>query len=342
MTTALKFGRLPNDPAKPRVKLTANLVPAAVYNPPPAVDYYTKVPASTWGMDGNDGAGDCTLAEVDHTTKARQVAAGNPEVTSSAAECLAAYSTITGYDPSKTDAQGNNPTDQGAIMQDVRNYWRTNGVTLGGQSDKILLFAQVEHRDLMLIRWCVTRFGAVGIGFNFPASAMAQFNASQPWSVVQGSPIKGGHAVTAVGYDAQYVYTVSWGRVQPMTWEFFVAYVDEAWTDLDESFVNATTGTDPLTETLYALGEQFQQVTGKPNPVPPPTPPPTPDPAPVPNPNPPPTPSPSPAPTPAPAPTAGVPQVCLDWARRVVHRSWTFSARDRKAAQTLLDWAAPR
>jgi len=136
--------------------------------------------------------------------------------------------------------------------------------------------------------------------------------------------------VTAVGYDAQYVYVVTWGRVQPMTWEFFVAYVDEAWTDLDESFVNATTGTDPLAETLYALGEQFRQVTGKPNPVPPPPPAPTPTP-----PNPVPTPTPAPVPTPTPTP---VPADSLDWARRTVAKRWV-ATRDRKAAQALLDWA---
>lgn len=267
-----KTGRLPKS-GKPRIKLTAHLVPElAAYTPPAAVDYYSHVPAATWGMDGNADCGDCTCAEVDHTTKARQVAAGNSEVRSSTAEIVAAYSAITGYTPANPDS------DQGAEMQAVRNYWRTHGVTLGGKVDKILLFAEVDHTDHQLIKWAVDRFGAVGLGINFPASAMDQFDASKPWTVVKGSRIDGGHAISMVGYDATYAYVVTWGAVQRMDWAFFTAYVEEAWTDLDESFVNATSGSDPLAETLYQLGQQFAAVTGKANPVPAPAPTPTPTP----------------------------------------------------------------
>jgi hypothetical protein len=271
-----KLGRLPNQ-GRPRVRLTADAIPEAQFNPPPAVDYYSQVPPQTWGMDGNDAVGDCTCAEVDHTTKARQIAAGNAEVQSRAAEVLAAYSAITGYNP-------NDPsTDQGAEMQAVRDYWRKHGVTLGGHPDKILMFAEIDHRNLLLVRWAVDRFGAVGLGFNFPASAMDQFNRGKPWTVVSGSPIDGGHAVTMAGYDAQYAYVITWGRVQRMDWAFFTAYVEEAWVDLDESFVNSVSGQDPFAETLHGLGEQFAQLTGQPNPVPVPAPTPTPPPAPTPN-----------------------------------------------------------
>jgi hypothetical protein len=296
-----KLGRKPNS-GKPRVKLTAELVPAAAYNPPASVDYYSKVPAASWGMDGNDQYGDCTCAEVDHTTKTRQVAAGNPEVKSSASEVLALYTAVTGFNPNDPN------TDQGAEMQAVRDYWRKTGATLGGKDHKILLFAEVEHQDDMLIRWCVDRFGAVGLGINFPASAMAQFNAGQPWDVVKGSAIEGGHAISMVGYDAKFAYIVTWGKVQPMTWAFFDTYVEEAWVDLDDSFVNSVNGQDPLSETLHALGEQFAQVTGKPNPVPAPSPAPAPTPAPTPTP-----PIPTPAPVPTPAPTGFPLQAYDNW-----------------------------
>jgi hypothetical protein len=298
-----RLGRLPNQ-GRPRVKLTAELIPAAVYNPPATVDYYSKVPASSWGMDGNDNYGDCTCAEVDHTTKARQVAAGNTEVKSTAAEVLALYSAVTGFNP-------NDPsTDQGAEMQAVRDYWRRNGVTLGGKPDKILLFADIEHQDHMLVKWCIDRFGAVALGINFPASAMDQFNAGKPWDVVKGSQIEGGHAITAIGYDDKYLYIVTWGQVQKMTWAFHDAYTEEAWTDLDESFVGSVSGSDPLGETLYALGQQFAAVTGKANPVP------APGPAPVPVPVPP-TPTPVP-PVPTPTPVPVIPANWVAWAKHTL------------------------
>jgi hypothetical protein len=260
---ALRFGRLPNDPSRPRVRLTAR--PAA-YDPPAAVDWHTAVPAGSWGMDGNDAVGDCTLAEVDHTTKATEVAAGNPEVQSTAAEVLAAYSAITGYDPADPS------TDQGAEMQQVRDWWRKRGVTLGGRQHTIALFAELDHRNLGLVKWAVAQFGPVGLGINCPRSALDQFNAGQPWTVVRGSPDDGGHAIAFVGYDDQWAYVLTWGRVQRMSWGFFAAYVEEAWTQLSQEWVSAATGADPLAGTLHDLGEQFHAVTGLPNPFPTPGP----------------------------------------------------------------------
>lgn len=260
-----KTGRKPNS-GKPRIRLTVSEVPGAAVTPPSSVDYYSKVPSDSWRMDGNDTVGDCTCAEVDHAVKALQIAAGNAEVQSTDAEVLAAYSAITGYTPSDPR------TDQGAEMQDVRSYWQKTGFTLGGSDDQILLFAEVDTADPDLTKWCVDRFGEVGLGIRFPESAMTQFNDNQPWDVVPGAKIEGGHAIALVGYDETYYYIVTWGRVQPMTPAFFEKYVDEAWISFSQDFVNRSSGNDPFAETLYQLGQQFTSVTGKPNPVPAPQP----------------------------------------------------------------------
>lgn len=319
MATRRPLGRLKPTGA-PRIKLTASMVPAAAFTPPPSVDWFSQVPPSSWGMDGNDAVGCCTVAEVDHSTKARQVAAGNPEVRSTADEVLAAYSAVTGYDPNRP------ATDRGAVMQDVRDYWRKHGITLGGQVDKVTLFAEVDHSDLDLIKWCVSRFGAVALGIDFPDTAMGQFDDGEPWTVVRGATIEGGHAISMVGYDDRYAYVITWGRVQKMTWDFFMAYVEEAWTDLSTDWIGASSGQDPLGEVAYALGEQFAAVTGKPNPFLAPAP--APDP-----------PAPAPGPDPQPAPVVSTPPtVVLSWARRVVHeRAWQ-PKRDVAAAEALIDW----
>lgn len=296
--TAGRLGRKPNQ-GKPRIRLTAAHVPPA-YTPPATLDRYSAIPADTIGMDGNDNVGDCTCADVDHQIKSVQVAAGNPEVASTAAEVLAAYSAITGYDPSQTQPDGSNSTDQGAEMQTVREYWQKAGFRLGGQSHKILLFAELDIHNDNLVKWALDQFGALGIGVNFPRSAMDQFNAGQPWDVVANDGgIDGGHAVAVVGYDSTYWYVITWGQVQKVTPAWWRAYVEEAWTALTADFVNAHAGDDPLGGTLYDLGAQFAAVTGKPNPVPAPVPPiPSPSPAPAP-----PAP-PAPVPTPTPAPDA--------------------------------------
>jgi Putative lactococcus lactis phage r1t holin len=290
-----RLGRTPNK-GKPRVKLTADLAPALT--PPAAVDYYSKVPAASWGMDGNDTLGDCTCAEVDHAIKALQVAAGNPETKSTTAEVVKLYEAAGGYNPDDPN------TDQGAEMQAVRNYWRKNGATLGGTKHTILLFAEVDHRNHDLVKWCIHRFGELGVGINFPTSAMQQFDKGLPWDVVKGSPFEGGHAIAAVGYDDTYVYVITWGRVQRMTWAFWDWTVEEAWTQLSSEFVNATSGNDPLGETLHALGEQYAAITGQPNPIPAPAP---------------------PAPQPAP------------WPPQAAYTAWKQHPRSAPKAQALID-----
>lgn len=323
-----KLGRQPNDPTKKRLKLTADLIPKAAFTPPASVDWYSKVPADSWNMDGNDYVGDCTVAEVDHSTKARQVAAGNPEVKSSAQECLDAYSAITGYNPNDPN------TDQGAVMQDVRDYWRKQGIILGGKKDTLTLFAEVDHSDLNLVKWCVARFGAVALGINFPNTAMDQFNEGKPWDVVRGAYIEGGHAISMVGYDSTYAYVVTWGQVQKMTWAFYNKYVEEAWTDISLDWVNSLSGQDPLGEVVYELGQQFEEALGKPNPFPEPQPTPTPDPTPTPTPEPDPDPTPSPEPTPTPVPHGG--GACFQGSLEEVDEHIQYSAQ--RAKMSVTDW----
>jgi hypothetical protein len=218
-------------------------------------------------------------------------------VSSTAEEVLAAYSAITGYNPADPNS------DQGAEMQDVRAYWQKTGFRLGGQAHTIAMFAQVAHTNTDLVKWALDQLGALGLGVNLPASAQDQFGAGQPWTVVEGSDIEGGHAIALVGYDADWWYIVTWGQVQKVAPAWFDKYVDEAWTVLSQDFINSVSGADPLGGTLYMLGQQFAAITSRPNPIP------------APGPGPAPTPTPSPEPTPAPVP---VPDVHADVADEVL------------------------
>lgn len=304
MTTNLALGRKPQDLSRTRLRLTRDLLKSATQAQsstqlptavPPVILYHNFVNSSIWGMDGNDAVGDCTIATRDHAVKTLNALANDlndPVFNSTTDECISAYSRITGYTPSDPN------TDQGAIMQDVLDYHRKTGIVLGGSLTTITLFAEIDHKDVNLVKWCIATFGGVDLGIDFPDSAMGQFDRDQPWAVVKGARSEGGHAIFACGYDDQYVYVVTWGKVQPMTWAFFNKYVEEAWVVLDDDLVASTSAQDSVVHTtLYALGQSFSAVTGKPNPIPAPvTPAPSPvDPAPVVNP-------PAPAPTPAPAP----------------------------------------
>jgi hypothetical protein len=262
------------------VKLAAAFNRAALPAPPPVVNWYDGI---TFPMFGNDYAGDCVPAEQGHHEQVLTTFGLRQPATFTDAQILGVYSAITGYDP-------NDPsTDQGTVIQDAMNYWRRTGVV----GHKITAFAEVNVQDVTEVRTALALFGPLSIGVNFPASAMDQFNAGEPWDVVRNDGgIEGGHCVALVGYDATYYYVVTWGAVQKVTPAWWRKYVEEAWTPLSREWINAQTGLDPEGVDLSALGDQFASLTGQANPFPAPNP--------GPNPNPDPTP-----PGPAPAPVDG-------------------------------------
>jgi hypothetical protein len=297
MPTALRTGKLPAQPARPRLLLKPALGPLGLPDPPASVEY-SDIPDI--GMLGNDGAGDCVEAGCYHALEQDTRYATGTELVAATADAIGWYSKLTSYDPSQTDPDGNNPTDQGTVVQDALDAWRKSGLTVEGSDGvhKIAAFAAVDLTNWNEIENAVNIFGQVLIGFNFPDSAMQQFDAGQPWTVVKGSPLDGGHCVVLIGYDADWLYVLTWGQIQKMDRAFWKQYVDEAWVIVTQETINSQ-GANAYggVVDLATLGADFAALTGDPNPFPnvPPIPVPTPTPTP--------TPTPEPTPTPTPTPT---------------------------------------
>lgn len=259
----LKLGRQPNDPRKPRVRLTARA--GAPLVAPPSADWMSAV--RSWPILGNDRVGDCTCAGAGHTAQAvnRYGQAKDAPVTEAAA--LTMYRAISGYDPARPS------TDVGATLQDALGYWRKTGI--GG--NKLTAFAEVNAQDLNLVRACIAIFGSVYTGFNCPTSALDQFDAGKPWTVAARSAIDGGHCVRIGAYDPLGFTCVTWGRVQRMDLAFYQRYFDEVWVPIDLDWVTAA-GTSPAGLDTDALNADFVALTGQPGPFPRVTPPVTPPP----------------------------------------------------------------
>jgi hypothetical protein len=238
-------------------------------------------------MEGNDDWSDCVFAGNAHIVEQQTALGEGSELSVTTTQALAEYSRVTGFDPN-AGPPGENPTDQGALIQDGLADLRKNGLA----GCKIAAFARCSETDLTEIKLALAELGAVDLGVNLPQSAMDQFNAGQPWTVVpHDGGLLGGHCVVAFGYDADWVYVVSWGRVVPVSWQWFAKYVEEAWAVVSQAWAGKN-GKDPEGVDLVTLGAEFAELTGAPNPFP----------APVPVPPPPaPTPPPPPAP-PSPAP----------------------------------------
>ena len=122
----------------------------------------------------------------------------------------------------------NNGVDGGAVELDVLKTWRNQG--LGGH--KISAFVKLDPGNREHIKLGLALFGGVYIGVQLPQSAMDSIG--QVWEVsrVINDDIIGGHALNVVAYDADTLTFVTWGKVQKATWEWWTAYVDEAWVAL--------------------------------------------------------------------------------------------------------------
>jgi hypothetical protein len=207
------------------------------------------VKAKAWQMLGNGpdnsvspgfgGAGDCVFAGGDHETMLWNLEAG--KVTKfTGTNAIRDYSTVTGYDPkAPLDADGNNPTDLGTNVRTALKYRQKTGlIDAAGKRHKIGAYVSLELGNLEQLLEALYLFGVVGIGINFPDSAMDQFNSNKPWSVVAGPKPEEGHYIPLVAYRTN-LECVSWGRIQQMTTQFYKKYCDEAWAILSPEMLRA-------------------------------------------------------------------------------------------------------
>lgn len=229
--------------------------------PAPRGGYGTDFPY--WGMAGNGpidagdhslpvdwdaaagGAGDCTIAGPAHETMEMLHNAGRPVATFSAKTCLEQYAILTGqangtaYDP--VSGSG----DTGLDPRQVLSYRQKVGLKDdSGNVHRIGVYVAVEPQNLTDLWDALYLFEAVGIGIQFPGSAMDQFHQGKPWSVVPGASIEGGHYIPLVGHPTASIWTcVTWGKRQLITPTFLTTYCEEAF--------------------AYITAERYSQVTGK-------------------------------------------------------------------------------
>ena len=215
----------------PRTLLLASYTTAQLPAPPASFDLTSKV--TGWGMMENDQIGDCTCAAAGHLLMEWTANAKKKMLTPTDKQIVAAYSAITGYNPS-TGAN-----DNGAVEIDVLNYWRQTGIA----GHKIGAYVALEPSNHNHIMDSVYMFEGCYIGVQLPISAQAQVQNHQTWSVppggLTGDGAKGswgGHAVPVVAYDSRGVTVVTWGALQTMTWSFWEAYCDEAYAILSRDY----------------------------------------------------------------------------------------------------------
>jgi hypothetical protein len=225
-----KMGRKPARVDARTLKMSRYLTPAVLADPPPRVDWSSKV--SAFGEMGNDAIGDCTCAAAGHLIQTWSAENG-AEIIVPDADIIAAYSAVTGYKPDDPS------TDNGAVELDVLNYWRQTGI--GGH--KIAAFVAVDPKNRRQMTIALDLFGGLYAGIEMPVSCQDQ----EVWAVPAGGPLGaglpgswGGHAAPFVNYGPLGVVCVTWGALKTVTWDFVDTYVSELYAVVSVDWADGT------------------------------------------------------------------------------------------------------
>ncbi len=217
-----KLGKLPARPNA--VKFGFSTFFDVTHLPVPPASFGHGALVEKWYGLGNDKWGCCVFAGAAHEHMMWSMEGGESRARFTIADVLSDYGAVTGFDP-------NNPTtDQGTDMQVAASYRRLTGIRdATGARHKIDAYVSITTGSPTQLAVATYFAGAVGVGLQFPYSAMEQFDHEKPWDVVPGARVSGGHYVPCVGkLDNGNFLVVSWGRIQQMTPAFYQKYNDES------------------------------------------------------------------------------------------------------------------
>jgi hypothetical protein len=224
----LKFGKLQARPDAVTFKFSDYVDLSALAAPP--TNFGREKLVKQWGMCGNDVAGDCVFAGAQHETKLWCAESGKA-VNLSDATAIRNYAAFTGYDPSQTDAQGNNPTDQGTDVASWLVHRRTTGfIDDAGVAHKVGAYVKLELGNVEQLHYASYYFDGIGIGLNFPEQWMESFvNGGRTWGLVRRPNYQGGHYVSGVAWRGGMPIICTWGALVHLTLAAYEQVADEVY-----------------------------------------------------------------------------------------------------------------
>lgn len=189
---------------------------------PDKTNWRARVPA--WPLYANDRIGCCAIATPAHQLISWTANDADVMVTPTEAQVHAEYQAVGGWNPDDPN------TDNGCVMLDVLNRWRSRGLfgrPIGG-------YVAIDVDDTELIQAAIYLFGGVLAGFALPRAAATQ----EHWRVPNRRARRfgewragswGGHAVAIVDYDATDFTCITWGDQKRISYGFADAYCDEVY-----------------------------------------------------------------------------------------------------------------
>jgi len=182
---------------------------AKVADPP--VDRLWQQPVNDWGVMGNDRHGNCTTVTAAHIILAWRANELNDTKRISDNAVIELAREIGGLN-------GFSILERLRLWR-KRQFWAT----------ALWAFVDVNPQDQREVAIAINSFGAADVGVNLPNA----WRSADVWDTGEGAAYRpgswGSHSVPLVGYNANYVYAVTWGEVVAMTWAAVERYCDEAY-----------------------------------------------------------------------------------------------------------------
>jgi hypothetical protein len=175
-----------------------------------------------WGMLGNDRYGDCGVAGLEHGFEVDAAITNQRKHFPTAEQTIDYYLTYT------------SGADSGVVLADFLSYVRKHGY----YGESIDAFAPVAVQDVPTLQTATFMYGFTYCGIRVTTAMQEAFGDSKPWDATACSgQVIGGHCVPIVGYDDHYLYAVTWGGIQAITYSAWHSIATEAWAVITGEFV---------------------------------------------------------------------------------------------------------
>jgi hypothetical protein len=235
----LKLGKLGYKPQKNPLQLKNYIIESKLPKIPDISKPFEAF-KDDWLMLGNDQYGDCVWAGAGHEHMLWNAENNNPFIITEK-NILKAYSDVTGFNPKNPNS------DQGTVVSQAMDYRIKKGLLdANGKRHKLIASPEIDNKNENAIKTAAFLIDGVGIGFEVPSYAMEQFQAGQPWEYEGKKNIEGGHYVPIVGYDADYLYCVTWQKIQKMSIDFYEKLNDESWAPISPDLFKNNKSPDGL------------------------------------------------------------------------------------------------
>jgi hypothetical protein len=218
----LCFGRR-RPTRKPKMRLR-DYLPAPLPQAPATCDYTPAAAAALSQMYMNDTLGDCVIAGMAHMEGVFTGNANPPALILTQAEIIAAYSAIGGYDPTQTQPDGSNPTDQGCDEMTALQWWKAS--PLDPAAKPISTSMSVDPTNQSEVQAAAYLFFGLMYGVELPDDWINPFPSTPGfvWDVADDPDPDNGHCFIGAGYDGNGVTICTWGMLGSITYAAMAEY----------------------------------------------------------------------------------------------------------------------